>query len=209
MGAQVYLPVIVGLFVGIYARSWLIALSLPLVVALLSDLMFHTLYALATMGRLVTPRFPQTVPETLRMLQFAIYIGSVPGIIGYALGRLSSDAAPDKTGLAWLAWLLFSFRGRIPRHQYWTGILLGLFVLVGGLLLGRGLGAPVGPADGPLGYWVLVLFVPLLASASKRARDVGWPGIVAIGLYIPLLQFVLLLVLGLAPTYEPDGKSTA
>src|SRR4051812_14901059 len=76
----------------------------------------------------------------------------------------------------WLAWLLFSFRGRIPRKTYWLAQAILQVPALAGYLAVHGLAWPQpGPAKPLLIAWGFVLLVPALAVAVKRLNDRGHP----------------------------------
>jgi uncharacterized membrane protein YhaH (DUF805 family)/Flp pilus assembly protein TadD len=83
--------------------------------------------------------------------------------------------------LQWLAWLLFSFRGRIPRTWYWLAqvILLVPAVVEYLIIYGPALPKEPPPPAWSLIVWNLVLLFPALAVTVKRLNDRGHPTWVA------------------------------
>ena len=79
----------------------------------------------------------------------------------------------------WLAWLLFGFRGRIPRKTYWLAqaiLQVPAIASVAGYLMVNGLALPPpGPAALPSLLWSLALLFPAFAVAVKRFNDRGHP----------------------------------
>ena len=76
----------------------------------------------------------------------------------------------------WLAWLIFSFRGRIPRKHFWLGqLLIYAVAFAGGYLIeGPKLWAP-GYVSPWLIAWNFLLWFPSLAITVKRFNDRGRP----------------------------------
>jgi tetratricopeptide (TPR) repeat protein/uncharacterized membrane protein YhaH (DUF805 family) len=83
--------------------------------------------------------------------------------------------------LQWLAWLLFSFRGRIPRTWYWLAQLILFVPAVVEYLIIYGPALPKEPElPAPfLIVWNLVLWFPAFAVTVKRLNDRGHPAWVA------------------------------
>jgi uncharacterized membrane protein YhaH (DUF805 family) len=79
--------------------------------------------------------------------------------------------------LQWLAWLLFSFRGRIPRTWYWLAQLILLVPAVVEYLIIYGPALPKEPKPPAwsLVVWNLVLWFPAFAVTVKRLNDRGHP----------------------------------
>ena len=74
----------------------------------------------------------------------------------------------------WLAWLLFSFRGRIPRKSYWLAEVILLVLGIAGYLIINGPALPQHGPGSPLSIaWNFVLLLPGLAVAVKRLNDRG------------------------------------
>jgi uncharacterized membrane protein YhaH (DUF805 family) len=99
-------------------------------------------------------------------------------------------------------WLFFRFDGRIGRAAYFlANMLIGLIQVYP---LYRILLVPEGSAEAA--GWGLILLLaalltiwPYLALATKRLHDIGRPGILAIGLVIPLVNVVAFFALCLLP----------
>jgi uncharacterized membrane protein YhaH (DUF805 family) len=91
--------------------------------------------------------------------------------------------------------LLFSFEGRISRITYWavTITLILLKIAAIGLLF----------VDEDLFGLVLLLNIPLiwihLAISAKRWHDLNHSGWMALTLFFPLLNFLIIFYLGIAP----------
>ncbi len=83
----------------------------------------------------------------------------------------------------WLVWLLFGFRGRIPRKSYWLAqAILQVPAVAGvtGYLMINGLALPQPGPAGPLSLiWTLALLFPAFAVVVKRLNDRGHPSWVA------------------------------
>ena len=103
--------------------------------------------------------------------------------------------------------LLFSFAGRINRAKFWLGLLIINLVAVAVLFAALAMEADMLPAR------LVMVFIglnPALAVAAKRFHDRGDPGFLAILIFVPLLNLLTLLYLGIAPgtpganAYGPD-----
>jgi tetratricopeptide (TPR) repeat protein/uncharacterized membrane protein YhaH (DUF805 family) len=79
----------------------------------------------------------------------------------------------------WLVWLLFGFRGRIPRKTYWLAqaiLQVPAIAGVAGYLMIIGLALPQPGPAGPLSLiWTLALLFPAFAVVVKRLNDRGHP----------------------------------
>lgn len=92
--------------------------------------------------------------------------------------------------------LLFSFAGRINRAKFWLGLLIINVVAAAALFAALAMQVDVLAAKLVMG---LVVLYPALAVAAKRFHDRGNPGLLAILLFVPLLNLLTLLYLGFAP----------
>ena len=101
-----------------------------------------------------------------------------------------------------MSWLFFSPSGRVSRLPYFLGWLF--WAAMSGFVLTR-MFANQGN-DVALALWTLILVVDALVSTAsialmtiKRLHDIGYPGQLAICLFIPVLSPVLFLALCLWP----------
>ena len=108
-----------------------------------------------------------------------------------------------------LSWLFFSPSGRVSRLPYCLGWLF--WAAASGFVLSRVL-AHQGD-DIALALWTLILVVTALVSTAsialmtiKRLHDTGYPGHLAICLFIPVLSPVLFLALCLWPGTEGENE---
>ena len=87
---------------------------------------------------------------------------------------------------AWKKWNDFS--GRARRTEFWMFILVNFFVSFGLAMLET--------AFGSFGLisWIysLIYLVPLLAVTVRRLHDTGKPGLWVIGMFVPLVNLVVL-----------------
>lgn len=113
-----------------------------------------------------------------------------------------------------LAWLFFSFKGRISRLAYFlAGLLLAIFQA---FALYQLVLAPEG--SGASQFWAVlfwaVFFLSLwshVALSAKRLHDFGKPGIFAVTLFIPIVSILVFIALCLYPGDESAneyGQST-
>lgn len=104
-----------------------------------------------------------------------------------------------------MSWLFFSPSGRVSRLPYFLGWLF--WAAISGLVLTR-VFAHQG-SDIAQALWTLILVITALVSTAsialmtiKRLHDIGYPGHLAICLFIPVLSPVLFLALCLWPGTE-------
>lgn len=108
-----------------------------------------------------------------------------------------------------MSWLFFSPSGRLGRLPYFLGWLF--WVAVSGFALTR-MFANEGN-DIALALWTLILVVSGLVSTAsivlltiKRLHDIGYPGPLAICLFIPVLSPVVFIALCLWPGTEGNNE---
>lgn len=118
------------------------------------------------------------------------------------------DAANGERGRkrATVASALFSFSGRIGRQAYALGLLfvISLFaIVIARILAVRGL-------EGPTVAWGLAFLAllpvalwSLVALTVKRLRDAGWPALLALALFVPTANLLLVAALMAWPG-QPD-----
>lgn len=101
-----------------------------------------------------------------------------------------------------MQWLFFSPSGRLSRLPYFLGWLF--WVAVSGFVLARMYANEEN--DIALALWTLVLVVTSLVAAAsivmlsvKRLHDIGYPGALAICMFIPVLSPVIFITLCLWP----------
>ncbi|WP_209601979.1 DUF805 domain-containing protein [Sinorhizobium kostiense] len=101
-----------------------------------------------------------------------------------------------------MTWLFFSPSGRIGRLPFFLSWLFWLFA--GGFLLAQVLKNE--GQDAPLALWTLALIasgfvsaVSLVMLAIKRLHDIGYPGPLALCLFIPVLSPIVFIALCLWP----------
>jgi uncharacterized membrane protein YhaH (DUF805 family) len=93
------------------------------------------------------------------------------------------------------------FGGRASRQQFWMFVLATVvFIFFLGVLSGVSAGRL------PLGYVMVVLFVPMIAIAVRRIRDTGHSGLWIIGLLSPNIFIGLVMT---APFVEFVGNIIA
>jgi len=97
-----------------------------------------------------------------------------------------------------VSWALFVTSGRISRATYLLGQLFMLTVLAIVVVL-----IVNTPETSPrFGFWGLVFIVvgtvaawSVIALSIKRLHDIGWPSQLIIGLFVPIANLVLMLIL--------------
>ncbi len=103
---------------------------------------------------------------------------------------------------------LFSLEGRIKRGAFWA-IIITLFLISAGLQLAVALSADRS-APGGLAIVALIFFIPSIwvafATYVKRWHDLNKSGWMVLTLFIPFLNFLVILYLGLAPGTVGSNK---
>ncbi|MEM9331303.1 MAG: DUF805 domain-containing protein [Pseudomonadota bacterium] len=104
-----------------------------------------------------------------------------------------------------LAWLFFSFKGRIARQSYALSIfflVLPQIIVVLQIVRNEG-------NDGALALWVLALlgvvvasFWSILAIVVKRLHDLGVTGWLALLVFFPTINWIFMLVLAVIPSNQ-------
>jgi uncharacterized membrane protein YhaH (DUF805 family) len=98
-------------------------------------------------------------------------------------------------------WLLFSLKGRISRTVYWLSLLFWNCVIAA-LVLGL---LPTEPDSISLGAAMALFVGTLLAAYSslaitvKRLHDVGYGGFLSAAMFIPLVNIVFTVWVGIVP----------
>jgi uncharacterized membrane protein YhaH (DUF805 family) len=100
-----------------------------------------------------------------------------------------------------LSWLLLSLTGRISRGIYWLSyfFLLCVTAVLVGQLVGReeatffGIAQTVGP------FVILGTVYSNIAISVKRLHDIGYSGLLALALFVPLVNFAFTIWVGIMP----------
>lgn len=96
---------------------------------------------------------------------------------------------------------LFSINGRIRRSTFWA-VIVPLFLVSFGLQIAIAVSVNKGGAVG-LAVLALIFFVPAIwvaiATYVKRWHDLNKSGWMVLTLFIPFVNFLILLYLGVAP----------
>jgi uncharacterized membrane protein YhaH (DUF805 family) len=100
-----------------------------------------------------------------------------------------------------LAWLLFSYQGRISRSLYWTSYVL--LIAINGVLVGQLVGGEqasfhrLAQAVGPI--IIIATIYSNLAITVKRLHDIGYSGFLALAIFVPLVNFAFTIWAGIVP----------
>jgi uncharacterized membrane protein YhaH (DUF805 family) len=86
--------------------------------------------------------------------------------------------------VAHLSRFLFSFLGRINRHDWWLLALIGAVLLAGSRALPQAAGA----------LMALLALVVHLSSTARRLHDLGYSGWFALGTFVPIVGPVVVCV---------------
>ncbi|MBB4304674.1 uncharacterized membrane protein YhaH (DUF805 family) [Rhodobium orientis] len=96
-------------------------------------------------------------------------------------------------------WLFFGIDGRISREPYWLGILLLNMVML--ILLGTAMRYPETQAT--VGVILPFAVIPMIwaeiALMAKRAHDYGLTGFVALLAFVPFVNILTAIFLGVVP----------
>lgn len=100
--------------------------------------------------------------------------------------------------------LYAQFSGRATRTQYWWFILFNTMVYIGFLILDTSVS---GDQDVTFfsSVYTLAALIPSLAILARRIHDGGNSGWWVLVLFIPILGFLCLLVLALLPSTEVES----
>lgn len=96
---------------------------------------------------------------------------------------------------------IFSFEGRIKRSSFWM-VIVPLFLISFGLQIGIAVSTDRGGSDG-VAVLFLIYFIPAiwvaLATYVKRWHDLNMSGWMVLTMFIPFVNLLILLYLGIAP----------
>jgi uncharacterized membrane protein YhaH (DUF805 family) len=118
---------------------------------------------------------------------------------------------PGEKNMA-LVQILFSFQGRLRRTTYWLSTIGFSFVFV--IVLGTAILMTGGLTKGPAGFytpmllpvWLLGVWVSL-AIAAKRCHDRGYPAVMVLILFVPVIGGLWALIdLGFIDGTRGDNK---
>lgn len=106
-----------------------------------------------------------------------------------------------------MIWFFFRFSGRISRAAYFWGVMLML--VVAGYLVYRMFSGGQGShlsATLTINLGLLALNWAQAAISAKRFHDFEKPGILALLLFVPMVNLVAMVVLGLIPGTSGPNK---
>ncbi len=106
-----------------------------------------------------------------------------------------------------MIWFFFRFSGRISRAAYFWGVML-MLVVTGFLVYRLFSGASGGHLSATLTFnlGLLALNWAQAAIGAKRFHDFEKPGILALLLFVPMVNLVMLVALGLIPGTSGPNK---
>jgi len=103
---------------------------------------------------------------------------------------------------------IFSFEGRIKRGTFWV-VIISLFLISFVLQMAAVVSAESGSSDGIV-VLLLIYFIPAIwvafATYVKRWHDLNLSGWMLLTLFIPFVNFLIFLYLGLAPGTTATNK---
>ena len=107
--------------------------------------------------------------------------------------------------------LYFGLKGRINRETYILGWLL--MFMAQGAMLAQLINAPEGSSRQIVWFlvWALASFASTIATlimSVKRARDMGWPPIIALALVIPAFSIIGLAIFSIWPGKPRPGANS-
>lgn len=110
-----------------------------------------------------------------------------------------------------LFWMFFSFYGRASRREYWWAqlLLFAVFGLVIALL--SSMGGFSAPDMSGFAFLAVIAVAQILwffgiCVAAKRVHDLGWPGGMAVLMFVPILGAMFWLFLGFTKGNPGDNK---
>ena len=110
-----------------------------------------------------------------------------------------------------MSWLLFSPSGRIGRQPFILSFLFWVAVIA--FCLSKLIDADNSSDDSSAVVWTLAFTLTALAStisvfflAFKRLHDIGFSGIFAIAVFVPILSFVTVIALMVWPGYNGPNQ---
>lgn len=111
-----------------------------------------------------------------------------------------------------LFWMFFSFYGRVSRGEYWLAQLSLVAVFVVVIVALNSLGGFDAP-EGATEFAALTLFAMVqitwffgICVAVKRLHDLGWPGGMAVFMFVPILGAVTWIYIGFRKGNPGDNK---
>jgi len=103
---------------------------------------------------------------------------------------------------------IFSFEGRIKRGTFWV-VIISLFLISFVLQMAAVVSAESGSSDG-IAVLLLIYFIPAIwvafATYVKRWHDLNLSDWMLLTLFIPFVNFLIFLYLGLAPGTTGTNK---
>lgn len=116
---------------------------------------------------------------------------------------------PDQKQKPSVAWVLFGLKGRIARQSFILGqlFMISLFAIVIARIVA------VEGQEGSTVFWGLaflalgvVSVISTIAMTVKRLHDLGYPGILAVCILIPTVNFIMLILLMVLPS-SPESNA--
>ena len=111
-----------------------------------------------------------------------------------------------------LLWLFFGLKGRISRSVYWLACLF--LIALNSVLIGQLVGGEeasyyrLAQALGP--FVIIATLYSNFVVAAKRLHDMGYTGLFALAIFIPLVNLAFTLWAGLVPgTAGPNKHGVA
>ena len=111
-----------------------------------------------------------------------------------------------------IAWLFLSFRGRVSRQVYWLtfGYMVSVVAVVTGQLLGEQEGIFFQLAQVAWPFVILGTVYVQLSVSVKRLHDMGYSGLLALASFVPFVNFLFTIWVGLPPgTDGPNAYGDA
>ena len=122
---------------------------------------------------------------------------------------MASPQAPRKRSP--LLWLFFGLKGRISRSVYWLACLF--LIALNSVLIGQLVGGEqasyyrLAQAVGP--FVIIATLYSNFVVAAKRLHDMGYTGLFAVAIFIPLVNLAFTLWAGLVPGTAGLNKHVA
>jgi uncharacterized membrane protein YhaH (DUF805 family) len=122
---------------------------------------------------------------------------------------VASPQAPRRRSS--LLWLFFGLKGRISRSVYWLACLF--LIALNSVLIGQLVGGEeasyfrLAQALGP--FVIIATLYSNFVVAAKRLHDIGYTGLFALAIFIPLVNLAFTIWAGLIPGTAGPNKHGA
>ncbi len=107
--------------------------------------------------------------------------------------------------LSYLRWFYLSIKGRVGRAEYWLIFIIPSFILADAFGLSFSLDPDPAKRAGKIALGLLLQW-PTIAVMAKRLHDRGITGTFALLAFVPILNLVAAVVIGVLPGTKTDNS---